>query len=59
MESTCGARQNLDHIRMNSPFQDEKGWTTTVGKMVMVIDAPIPEAQQTAIIAYLCAHYAK
>ena len=54
----CGACHSLDYIQMNSPIQDKKGWTATVGKMVKVMGAPISEDDQKSIIAYLSSHYA-
>jgi mono/diheme cytochrome c family protein len=59
VEGNCGACHSLDYIQMNSPIQDEKGWTATVGKMVKVMGAPIAENDQKAIIAYLGANYGK
>ena len=59
VESNCAACHSLDYIQMNSPIQDEKGWTATVAKMVKVMGAPIPEGDQKAIVAYLSSHYAK
>lgn len=59
VEGNCGACHSLDYIQMNSPIQDEKGWTATVGKMVKVLGAPISEDDQKKIIAYLASNYAK
>lgn len=59
VEGNCAACHSLDYIQMNSPIQDQKGWTETVGKMVHVMGAPITEEDQTLIIAYLSANYGK
>lgn len=59
VEGNCGACHSLDYIPMNSPIQDEKGWTATVTKMVKSLGAPIAEEDQKTIIAYLSANYAK
>lgn len=59
VEGNCGACHSLDYIQMNSPIQDKEGWGKTVGKMVKTFGAPIAEADQTAIIAYLAATYSK
>lgn len=59
VEANCAACHSLDYIQMNSPVQDEKGWTATVTKMVKVMGAPIEEADQKKIIAYLAANYGK
>lgn len=59
VEGNCGACHSLDYIPMNSPIQDEKGWTATVGKMVKALGAPIPEDDQKTIIAYLSSNYTK
>jgi hypothetical protein len=44
---------------MNSPIQDEKGWTETVTKMVHVMGAPITDEDQKQIIKYLSTNYSK
>jgi mono/diheme cytochrome c family protein len=59
VEGNCGACHSLDYIQMNSPIQDEKGWSATVGKMVKAMGAPISNEDQKAIIAYLSANYSK
>lgn len=59
VEQNCAACHSLDYIQMNSPFLDEKGWTAEVTKMVKAFGAPIEEADQLAIIAYLNASYGK
>ena len=59
VEGNCGACHSLDYIQMNSPFQDEKGWTATVSKMVKAMGAPISEDDQKMIINYLMANYAR
>jgi sulfite dehydrogenase (cytochrome) subunit B len=59
VEGNCGACHSLDYIQMNSPFQDEKGWTATVNKMVKALGAPISQENQKTIIAYLSANYSK
>lgn len=59
VEGNCGACHSLDYIPMNSPIQEEKGWTATVTKMVKAMGAPIPEDDQKTIIAYLSANYGK
>lgn len=55
----CSACHSLDYIQMDSPFLDEKGWTGVVTKMVKAFGAPIEEAEQKEIIAYLAANYGK
>ncbi len=59
VEQNCGACHSLDYIPMNSPFLDQKGWTGEVTKMVKAFGAPIEDADQQKIIAYLASHYAK
>ena len=59
VQQNCAACHSLDYIQMNSPFLDEKGWTAEVTKMVKAFGAPIEEADQLAIIAYLTAKYGK
>ena len=59
VEQNCAACHSLDYILMNSPFLDHKGWTAEVTKMVKAYGAPIEEADQQSIIAYLAAHYGK
>lgn len=59
VEANCAACHSLDYIQMNSPFLDEKGWTNEVNKMVKTFGAPIEEADQQQIIAYLVANYGK
>ena len=59
VEGNCGACHSLDYIQMNSPIQDEKGWSATVGTMVKAMGAPISDEDQKAIIAYLSANYSK
>lgn len=59
VEGNCGACHSLDYILMNSPIQDQKGWTATVTKMVKALGAPIPQDDQKTIIAYLAANYGK
>lgn len=59
VEGNCGACHSLDYILMNSPIQDQKGWTATVTKMVKALGAPITAEDQKVIIAYLSANYAK
>lgn len=55
----CAACHSIDYVLINAPFLDEKGWTNTVTKMVKTFGAPIEEADQKAIIAYLAANYGK
>jgi hypothetical protein len=59
VEGNCAACHSLDMIQMNSPVQGEAGWAETVGKMVLVMGAPISEDDQKLIIAYLAANYSK
>jgi cytochrome c5 len=59
VEGNCSACHSLDFIQMNSPVQDEKGWTETVTKMVHVMGAPITDEDQKQIIKYLSANYSK
>ena len=59
VEGNCAACHSLDFIQMNSPIQDEKGWTETVGKMVHVMGAPITEDDQKQIITYLSTNCSK
>ena len=59
VEGNCAACHSLDFIQMNSPIQDEKGWTETVAKMVHVMGAPITEDDQKQIITYLSTNYSK
>lgn len=59
VEANCAACHSLDYIQMNSPFLDEKGWVNEVTKMVKTFGAPIEEADQQQIIAYLVANYGK
>lgn len=59
VQDNCGACHSLDYIPMNSPFLDQKGWTAEVTKMVKAFGAPIADADQQEIIAYLASHYAK
>lgn len=59
VQANCGACHSLDYIQMNSPFLDEKGWTAEVTKMVKTFGAPVDEADQQQIIAYLVANYGK
>lgn len=57
--SISGACHSLDYILMNSVFLDEKGWTAEVTKMVKTFGAPVEEADQQQIIAYLVESYCK
>lgn len=59
VEANCAACHSLDFIQMNSPIQDEKGWTETVGKMVNVMGAPITKDDQNQIISYLSTNYSR
>lgn len=59
VEANCSACHSLDYIQMNSTFLDEKGWTAVVTKMVKAFGAPVDEADQQQIIAYLVASYGK
>lgn len=59
VQANCGACHSLDYIQMNSTFLDEKGWTAEVTKMVKTFGAPIEEADQQQIIAYLVESYGK
>ena len=59
VEGNCGACHSLDYIQMNSPFQDEKGWTASVSKMVKAMGAPISEDDQKMILAYLVSNYTR
>lgn len=59
VEGNCASCHSLDFIQMNSPIQDQKGWTETVGKMVHVMGAPITDEDQKQIISYLSANYSK
>ncbi len=59
VEANCSGCHSIDYIQMNSPFLDEAGWKGVVTKMVNAFGAPISEGDQTAIVAYLSAHYAK
>ena len=59
VQSNCAACHSLDYVQMNSPYLDEKGWTAEVTKMVKTFGAPVDEADQKAIIAYLAANYGK
>jgi mono/diheme cytochrome c family protein len=57
--ANCAACHSLDYIQMNSPFLDEKGWTSEVTKMVKSYGAPIAEDEQKVIIQYLATNYGK
>lgn len=59
VEQNCAACHSLDYIQMNSPFLDQKGWQAEVTKMVKTFQAPIAEADQQKVVAYLSAHYGK
>lgn len=59
VEQNCAACHSLDYIVMNSPIQDQKGWTATVTKMINVLGAPIDKPDAERIIAYLSTNYAK
>jgi len=59
VEQNCAACHSLDYIQMNAPFLDQKGWQAEVTKMVNAFKAPIAEADQQKIIAYLSTHYSK
>ena len=51
---------SLDYIPMNSLFLDRKGWEASVTKMIKVMGAPIPEADDAAaIVDYLARNYGK
>ena len=56
---TCVGCHSLDFIPMNSPIQDQKGWTETVGKMVHVMGAPIIEDDQKQVIIFLSVNYSE
>lgn len=55
----CALCHSLDYITMNQGIPDRSGWEKTVGKMIGVMGAPIPEAERQAIIDYLAARYGK
>ncbi len=55
----CVSCRSLDFIPMNSPIQDQKGWTETVGKMVHVMGAPIIEDDQKQVIIFLSVNYSE
>jgi hypothetical protein len=59
VEQNCAGCHSLDYILMNSPILDQAGWQAAVTKMVNAFKAPIAEADQQVIVAYLAAHYAK
>jgi mono/diheme cytochrome c family protein len=59
VEQNCAACHSLDYIVMNSPIQDQNGWTATVTKMINVLGAPIDKADAERIVEYLSANYGK
>ena len=59
VEANCAACHSLDYIVMNSPIQDQNGWTATVTKMINVLGAPIDKADAERIVEYLSANYGK
>jgi hypothetical protein len=55
--ASCSICHSIDYIEMNSVFMKRATWQAEVHKMVKVMGAPISDADQATVIAYLSREY--
>ena len=55
--ANCSGCHSLDYVQMNSKFMKRAGWEAEVHKMVAVMGAPVSEADQALLVAYLTREY--
>jgi hypothetical protein len=55
--ANCSGCHSLDYVQMNSHFLKRAGWEAEIKKMVSVMGAPVSEADQAALLAYLTREY--